>query len=99
RRARGRLAAGCCGRRSRWSGTRLPRVLLSLLESNVEGVAQGVAEKVEAEDHEQDQQAGHVDGVGGDGDVLATLGEHRAPFGSRRLSTEAKETETGRLED
>src|SRR6185503_18975928 len=68
-------------------------------QRRVEGVAQAVAEQVEAEHGDEDGQAGE----GGDpprrGEELAAFHDHVAPAGQRRLGAEAEIAEARLDED
>src|SRR5438105_11135356 len=68
-------------------------------QRGVEGVAQAVAEQVEAEHGDEDGQAGE----GGDpprrGEELAAFHDHVAPARQRRLGAEAEVTQAGLDED
>ena len=65
----------------------------------IEHVAQAVAEQVEAEADDEDGEPGHGRDPPLVEEELAAGGDHRAPFGRRRLGAEAEEAEAGGGQD
>ena len=71
-----------------------------LLEPDLEGVAQGVADEVEGDDDGHDAEAGRVDDppVAVEG-VVDAVGEHRPPVGLGSRDAEPEEPERRQQED
>src|SRR6185503_14087718 len=71
----------------------------SPLQLGIERVAQPVAEQVEGEHRDQDDEAGEGDHPPGAQHEFARIGEHGPPFRRGRLGAEAEETERRGVED
>src|SRR5579859_2491086 len=67
----------------------------SLLESRIERIAEPVADQVEAQDSQEDGEAGKEREPGRLADELPSETEHGAPGGRRRLGAEAEKAQRG----
>ncbi|KMS64599.1 hypothetical protein BVRB_018640, partial [Beta vulgaris subsp. vulgaris] len=70
----------------------------SALQLRVERIAQPVAEQVEGQHRHQDGETGESHDPIGAVDILPRIGQHGAPFRSRRLGAEAEEAERRRIQ-